>query len=55
MSDRKIAYLTPAAFQLVLEKTGGKPQRDHRGRRYFSFWTAEGETRVWEGPSEEPS
>lgn len=55
MSDKKIAYLTPAMFQAVVDKCKGSPQKDARGRRYFTFWTAEGQTIVWEGPNEEPS
>lgn len=33
MSDKKVAFLTPTMFQAVLDKTGGKPQRDARGRK----------------------
>jgi len=55
MSDKKVAYLTPAMFEAVLAKTGGKPQKDARGRRYSSFWTGGGQTVVFEGPAEEPS
>ena len=54
--DDKNAYISTAMFDSILEKTGGKAQRDHLGRRYFSFWTAEGRTVVYEDYRErEPS
>jgi hypothetical protein len=46
--EDKNAYVTKAVFDQILEKTGGKAQKDAIGRRYFSFWTAEGRTVVYE-------